>query len=826
MLAGDTIGHYKIVRKIDEGGMGEVFLAEDTELERPVALKILLPVYANDEDLIQRFIQEAKAASALNHQNILTIYEIGYHGDRRFIASEFVKGVTLRTRLKNDALTLTQILDITLQVAAALNAAHKAGITHRDIKPENIMLRDDDQVKILDFGLAKLSETSFGFGDKENADKEAATQMLAKTKPGIILGTVNYMSPEQARGTAVDARSDIWSLGVVLYEMLAGRTPFVAETTSDTIAAILIKDPEPLRDNVPERLRQVLDKTLQKKLAERYQSIREFVQDVKILAYETGSRVGSASSSAEITIEPVSKENATLIQSAIQSAPNNATTQLSSAEYIVEGVKSNKLVFASVFAAVALAATSLWYFGFMRDSGRIDSIAVLPFVIASGDTNVEYLSDGITETLINSISQIGDVRVTARSSSFKFKSGESDVVAAGNALGVDAILTGRITRSGDELQISVELTDIRDNSHVWGERYNRRMSDILKTQSEISREIAARLSRKLTNTGQSQLAKRETVNPQAYELVLRARHEFRKFTPESTKKAAELYEKAIQNEPQYALAYAEVATVYRMLGVLSVFDPKDMIPKAEAATLKALELDDELAEAHSSLAGIKRDRWDWAGAEIEYRRAIDLNPNFVDAAEGYAIYLSILGRHEEAIEEMRRARERDPLRLLTNLSYGAVFYNARRYDEAIDVFQKSLELDKNSPSAYSWLGIAQAAKGEYQQAITAYRDAIRLGDDTTSTLGYFAYALAKSGNTDEANQIIGRLQNSTDFVAPVPLAIAYAGSGKTDDALKSLESALAERDPNLQYLNVEPHLDSLQAEPRFREVMRKVGLLS
>jgi tetratricopeptide (TPR) repeat protein len=380
-------------------------------------------------------------------------------------------------------------------------------------------------------------------------------------------------------------------------------------------------------------------------------------------------------------------------------------------------------------------------------------------------------------------------------------------------------------RKDDNLQISVELVDARDNTQVWGSRYNRRMADLLVTQSEISKEIATRLSSRLTNAGQSQLAK-QNVDPQAYELVLRGRHAFRQFTPESTKKAAEYYEQAIQIEPQYALAYAEVATVYRILGVLSVEDPQIMNPKAEAATLKALELDDELAEAHSSLAGIKRDCWDWDGAEREYRKAIDLNPNFVDAYEGYAIYLSILGRHDTAIAEMRSARDRDPLRLLTNLSYGAVFYNARRYDEALAIFEKARELDKNAPAVYAWLGITHAAKGAYPQAIAAYREAARLGDNTTSTQGYFAYALAMSGQKGEAEEILRRLKNATDFVPPVPLAIAYAGFGNKEEALKTLESALESRDPSLQYLNVEPHLDSLQNEPRFREIVRKVGLSS
>jgi serine/threonine protein kinase len=649
---GKNFGHYEIRQKIGVGGMGEVYLAEDTKLERKVAIKFLSEQFSRDADKLNRFIQEAKAASALNHPNILTVYEIGESEGKNYIATELIEGKTLRKRLSlKEPLQLNTILKISIQIAEALSAAHQAGIIHRDIKPENIMIREDGYAKVLDFGLAKLTEKK----KPEKVLSEDETKALVQTNPGMVMGTVAYMSPEQARGKETDARTDIWSLGVVVYEKLAGE-------------------------------------------------------------------------------------------------------------------------------------------------------------------------DGLSESLIDRLTDLPNLKVIARSSAFKFRN-QDDAQAAANALDVRAIVTGKVARRGDNLTVRVELVDVGNNRQLWSATYNRRADDILALQDDISREIAERLNLKLSGT-ETQFVKRQSVKSETYELLLKGRFALRLYTPESTKKAVEFYQQAIKSEPDYALAFAELAYTYRLLGASAILDPNEMNPKAEAAATKALELDKTLAVAHLALAEIKRDKWDWAAAEQEYKRAVESNPNLAEAREGYALYLSVLGQHDQAVAEMQRARELDPLRLLTNISLGATFYNARRYGEATAALNKALELDSNAPITHAWLGIVEAGKGSYSEAVAAYRQAMRFGDGTAATQCYFGYSLAKTGKRADALAILDRLQKTSDFVPTASLAILYAGLGEREPALGALERAFAARDPQLQYLNVEPHYDSLREDSRFQNLVRCVGLPS
>jgi len=827
ITAGALLGRYEIRSPLGKGGMGEVYLAWDSQLDRTVALKVLPADVASDQQRMQRFTQEAKAASALNHPNILTIYEVGQAGSARFIATEFIDGVTLRQHMADARMRTDEVLIIVLQIASALAAAHAAGIVHRDIKPENIMVRRDGYVKVLDFGLAKLAEAQ-----THRSDPEAAT--IVKTEPGIIMGTASYMSPEQARGQAMDARTDIWSLGVVIYEMITGRLPFEGQTSSDVIALILQKEPLALGRHaleVPTELERIIAKALTKDREERYQTAKDLLIDLKRLKQQL-----DVAAQIERTVAPEFRAGATGTSGssvAVQTMGQPVPASTSNAEYIAGEIKRHKLGvgIAGVILLGVAAIAALAYFGyFARDRasgpGReaITSIAVLPFVNASNNPDAEYLSDGISESLINSLSQLPQLKVIARSSSFKFKGKTTEPGEVAKALGVRAIVTGRVIQLGDQLQISAELVDTSDGTQIWGEQYTRKATDLLAMQSEISREIAERLRLKLTNTEQQQLAKRSTTNPEAYELLLRGRFYRIKGGPEGRTKAIEYFSQAVALDPNYALAYAELAVTYNGLIASASVDPQVIRPKAQAAAEKALQLDETLPEAHQAQGTLRFNYWEWAAAEREYKRAIELNPSFSRAHAVYSNYLSSMGQHEQAIAGARRARELDPLSTAVNYRIGAVLFNARRYDEAIEQLKKTLELDPNYTLTHLWFGYAYAAKGQYAQAIAEYKEVVRLGEDSTSTKIYLGYSLAMSGKRNEALAILNEMQTTKEYVSPAELAVLYAGLGDKEQAFAALERAYAAHDFQLQYLKVEPSYDSLRSDRRFADLVRRVGL--
>ena len=820
-------GRYEIHSLLGKGGMGEVYLAQDTTLRRPVAIKLLPSDFTHDDERLHRFEREAHAASSLNHPNILTIHEVGAEDGTHFIAAEYVEGESLRRRLARARMGLREALDAAIQIASALAAAHRAGIVHRDIKPENIMLRPDGYVKVLDFGLAKL------VGHKPPAlNTEAPTEVLARTAPGVVMGTTGYMSPEQARGKEVDARTDIWSLGVVLYEMVTGRLPFEGETASDVIAAILKTEPPPLVQHpadVPRELEHIVTKALRKDREERYQHIKDLMIDLRDLKQELefeeklgrsarpSARGGSAAASGGANAE------------AAQTGGAGDIHTTSSAEYIVTRIKHHKRGALLVLAAVVAATVAVAYFAGARYSagsgtGTIDSVAVLPFANATGDPEAEYLSDGISESLINSLSQLPNMKVIARSSAFRYKGKEVDPQEVARALGVEAILTGRVAQRGENLLISAELVDARDETQMWGEQYNRHAADLLQVQAEISKEIAEKLRLRLSAGERQQLAKRETANPQAYELVLKGRFHRSKGGTESHKKAVEYFNQAVAVDPTYALAYAELSISYRRLVADSVLEPEEFTPAAAAAARKALELDEGLAEAHYALALIKQDAWDRAAAEREFNRAIGLNPNLARAHFGYSIFLSYIGRHEQAIAEIKRARELDPLSPGVNVRVGYILFFARQYDQAIEALKKALELDQNFPYGHGILGHTYAAKGMYAEAIAAYQEEIKLGGESSSRQIALGAAYAQAGERERARAILKRLQASERYVSPGELAILYASLGEREQAFASLEKAYAARDLQLQFLGVEPGYDSLRADQRFADLMRRVGL--
>ena len=824
--------------------MGEVYLAEDTRLYRKVALKLLPDELTDDKDRLHRFEHEARAASSLNHPSILTIHEIGEENGTHFIATEFVEGITLRERMKSGPMKLAETLDIAIQVASALAAAHAAGIVHRDIKPDNIMLRSDGYIKVLDFGLAKLIEKEAEEDGRTNP--EAPTRPAFKTSPGIVVGTVSYMSPEQMRGLEVDARADIWSLGIVIYEMVAEHIPFEGGTVLEVMARVLEREPTPLGFYAPEapiELQRIVAKALEKDREERYQVVKDLLLDLKALKRELEFEVKlghSGMSTSHSGVSLTSSSGRQTFGSAMRGAPTSAVAAsdshpTSSAEYIVSRIKQHKVGVLVTLAALLIAGVAIAsYYAMRRPSvdstdknAAIDSIAVLPFENSTKDPDTEYLSDGITESIINNLTQLPKMRVIARSSVFRYKGRGADPLAAGRELGVRAVLTGRIMQRGDNLAISVELVDVKDNMQLWGEHYERKVSDLLTVQQEITKDISSNLRLKLTGADESRVNKHYTEDPEAYQLYLRGRFYWNKRTGESFKKAIEYFNQAIERDPQYALAYAGLADVYVLLSRYSASTPEDSYPKAKAAAKKALEIDDQLAEAHNALAGVLFDYdWNFAESNKEYQKALELNPNYATAHHWYGSGPPlVLGRFDEAIAEMKRAVELDPLSLIINADLGDTYIKARQYDAAIEQLRKTLDMDQNFYVAHKALGIAYEMKGAFADAIAEYQKAHALNDDPY-VLALLGHALAVSGKHDEALKTLNQLQELSKqrYVSAYSFATVYAGLGDKDHAFEWLEQSFRERSSDMAYFKVDTLLDNLRSDPRFAELVQKVGL--
>lgn len=836
-IIGRKIGHYKIISQIGEGGMGEVFLAEDIELERRAAIKFIKTEFAEDPDQLSRFLREAKTASSLNHPNIITVYEIGKSKNSHFIATEFIEGKTLREAINERSLTLEQILDIAAQVATALCAAHSAGIFHRDIKPENIMIRDDKLIKVLDFGLAKLqgseklkNEESLVLKQFQAAQNHSSIGSQSLTAPGSIMGTAAYISPEQARLEMIDARSDVWSLGVVIYEMCAGNKPFKGNTPIEVINSILENTASPHCDGIPKEVNRIIAKSLQKNANNRYQTTKEFLLDLE----ELRSKLSFGSDLIlDVDVENKNDTSPNKLRNFSNPNPSNKTNQnfeiqtndISSTEYIVGKIRKNKLYF-SMFSAFAFVALILCgYFYFTTNSKKVNSIAVLPFVNESNDLGTEYLSDGISASLTNTLSQLSDIKIIAGSSTSQYKGKDVTPDEIARALGVKFVLSGRILQSGDNLQVYAELINASDKTQIWSEQFNRKKEDISNIETEISERIAEKVKIRLTNTEQQKIANRRKIDPQAYELFLKGRFYQSKSTREDLEKAVEYYNQAIGIDPNYAQAYAAIANIYLNMGANSFHDPKEMMPKAKASALKALELEDNLAEVHLTLAGIEKAEWNWSKAELEYKLAIELNPNLAAVYFSYAFYLSTRQRHDEALAAIQKARELDPLKPHINTDIAYVYYFARQYELANEQYQISLELDPNYGGTYYGIGFVNAAQGKYSDAVVDYKKMLGFDGDHTGVNCYLGFALAKSGKIREAQAILKQLETSKEYVSPVELAILYIGLGEREKAISSLERAYNEHDSQMQFLKVEPHFDSLRNEPRFQDLLRRVGLI-
>jgi serine/threonine-protein kinase len=818
------LGPYKLLSLLGKGGMGEVHLAHDTRLGRKVALKLLPPEFTDHKDRLRRFEQEARAASSLNHPNIITIYEIGQVDDTHFIASEFVEGQTLRRRLNSGQVTLRDALDLAIQVAGALAAAHAVGVTHRDIKPENLMVRPDGLVKVLDFGLAKLTEP------RAVLAADALTAPEAQTEPGVVMGTARYMSPEQARGQELDGRTDIFSLGAALYEMIAGQPPFDGATTIDTLAAMLNQEPAPLtqyNDAVPEELDRIVSKALRKDREERYQSAGELLADLKDLRQELELEARLARSDGRLGVTTTPRQRPGQKTSRIevtQTGARQAVRATAGFKQFFSRVKSRRT--GLIGAIVALALAALAGFGYLsgKDPREVNSLAVLPFVNSGADPEVEYLCDGLTESLINRLSQLSRLKVMSRGAAFRYKGRDVDARAVGQELGVEVVLTGKVTQRGDELLIQVDLVDTTDNSQIWGERYSRRRAGVL-AEEEIAQEISLRLRPELSAGERQRLVRRYTANTEAYHLYLHGRYIWNKRRRQDYPKAIEYYNQALEKDPAYALAYVGLADCY-VLGA-GAASGAEAFSKAKAAALKALEIDETLAEAHATLGAVKMFyEWDLRAAETEFKRAIALSPNYPSAYQWYADALTVTGRAEEALGQMRQAQELDPLALSVIRDAGRIYYYTRRFEEAARHCRKALELDPGFYPAVMTLGDTLLQQKNYREAVANYQRAVDLSRGMGLMRAMLAHAYAASGQGDEAQKILDDLiaGSQKGAIPAFDVAVVYTGMGRKDEALEWLEKAYRERSYRLVYAGVDPLFDPLRSDERFKDLLRRIGL--
>ena len=840
LLPNTQLGRYELRHLLGKGGMGEVYLAHDTSLHRRVALKVLPAEAASDQDRMRRFKQEATAAASLNHPNIAHIYEIGEADGLNFIAMEYVDGQTLRTKIYEDPQDLSKLLRILQHVAEGLAKAHAAGIVHRDLKPDNILITADGHAKILDFGLAKLVESQRDTSDFTSSEDPTIMQ---HSTPGVILGTMGYMSPEQAQGkiSEIDHRSDIFSFGCILFEAITRQRTFVGKDHIEALNKI-IREPLPpvatFNPGAPADLQRIVRRCVAKDPEQRYQNIKDVAIELKEVRREMQD------AAANTTVHPVSYVSggtATVYPSEATGAqkaptttepPGSPPTRASSAEFIVSELKQHRtatVIGVAVILILAVAAVFgvRSYLHARNTEVAVESIAVIPFENQNKDTNYEWISDGLTESIINNLTQLPNLRVIARSSVFRYKGRETDPLAVGRELGVRAVLTGRLMQRGETMVISTELFDVRDNKQLWGEKYERHLADMLLVQREIAREITNNLRPTLSGVEQSRADKQYTANSEAYQLYLQGRFYWNKRTLADFQKAIPFFQQAIEKDPSYALAYSGLADCYTLITSYSNEPSRQLMPKAKEAAVKALELDDKLAEAHASFGQVARYYdYDLAIAERQYRRAIDLNPNYATAHQWLAEHLAAVKRTDEAEVEIRRALELDPVSVIMNRIYADILMDARKFDEAIQQYHKALDLDPHFPTTHYFLGRAYEAKGMYDQAVEEYSQNALASRAPPEEVQKMKDVYAKSGWKAYVQANLDRLLNAPPR-SPTPSFVTagvYARLGRKEEALALLEKGYAERDFRMTLISVVFEFDSLRSDPRFKELVRRVGL--
>jgi eukaryotic-like serine/threonine-protein kinase len=790
-VIGQTFSHYHIREKLGQGGMGVVYRAEDSRLGRTVALKFLSEELSSDPRAVERFQREARAASALNHPHICAIYDVGEHAGRHFMAMELLEGAPLQQLIAGGALPHDRVLELGAELADALEAAHGKGIIHRDIKPANIFVTDRGHAKLLDFGLARPPL------DREGRTAGPTHEPL--TDPGAVMGTLAYMSPEQVRGETLDSRTDLFSLGCVLYEITTGRPAFTGSTPGTIHEAILNRAPVPVgrvNPESPPRLEEVVNKALEKDPRLRYQHASELRADLQRLKRDSDS--GST-----------------------------APQRTAAAPTGVSGWRQRGPLIAAAIAVVALLAAGMWLSGLRSKGEAINSVAVLPFVNSSGDADGDYLSDGITESLIANLSQVRSLHVTARSTVFRYKGKEIDPQKIGKDLRVGAVLSGRLLQRDGTLVVRTELMDVTNGTQLWGGQYNRKVADVFALQDELSKEISERLRLRLTDDEKLRLTKRYTDNAEAYQLYLKGLFYWNKRSPEGLQRAIEYFSRAVETDPGYALAFAGLADSYNSMSFFNIVPPRAAMPKAKAAAARALEIDNTLAEAHISLAYASFTfDWDWPTAVSHYDRALALNREAVNNHSYYPFYLTVAGRSEEAIAVAKRQVDRDPVSAAFSHTLAVQLALARHVDEAIAECRRTIDLDPGFAVAYDVLGGVLASKGLYSEAVPEMEKAAALSRGAAMSLANLGNVRARMGQRDEARRILQQLADTVKerYTPALAFAMVHVGLGENDQALNWLAKAYEERFNRLAYLRREPVWDPLRSDPRFVDLLRRINL--